>query len=37
MVTATIAGGSYLAGRYATTKLKEYQEKSTAERLAKEK
>ncbi|KAI8327964.1 Peroxin-3 [Chlamydoabsidia padenii] len=36
MVTATIAGGSYLAGRYATNKLKEYQEKSTAERLSKE-
>ncbi|KAI8099208.1 Peroxin-3 [Halteromyces radiatus] len=36
IVTATLAGGTYLAGRYATNKIKEYQEKSTSERLAKE-
>ncbi|ORX48835.1 hypothetical protein DM01DRAFT_1326094 [Hesseltinella vesiculosa] len=35
-VTATLAGGTYLAGRYASNKLKEFQEKSTSERLAKE-
>jgi peroxin-3 len=36
-ITATIAGGSYFAGKYATTKIRDIQEKTTAERLAKEK
>lgn len=37
LITATIAGGSYFAGKYATSKIKSISEKSTAERLAKEK
>ena len=37
LVTATVAGGTYLAGRYASNKLREFQEKSTSERMAKEK
>ncbi|KAI7905032.1 Peroxin-3 [Cokeromyces recurvatus] len=36
LITATIAGGGYLAGKYASNKLRDIQEKSTAERLAKE-
>ncbi|KAG2199668.1 hypothetical protein INT47_005193 [Mucor saturninus] len=36
LITATIAGGSYFAGKYATSKIKSISEKSTAERLAKE-
>ncbi|KAI8995000.1 Peroxin-3 [Pilobolus umbonatus] len=36
LVTATIAGGGYLAGKYATTKIMEIQERTTAERMAKE-
>ncbi|KAI9301327.1 Peroxin-3 [Cunninghamella echinulata] len=36
IVTATIAGGGYLAGKYATNKLREFQEKASSERLAKE-
>ncbi|CAO3597014.1 unnamed protein product [Absidia cylindrospora] len=35
MVTATIAGGSYLAGKYATNKLKEYQENQPTNALPK--
>ncbi|KAI8885386.1 Peroxin-3 [Backusella circina FSU 941] len=35
-ITATIAGGGYFAGKYATTKIRDIQEKATAERLAKE-
>lgn len=37
LVTATIVGGGYFAGKYATNKIRDIQEKSTAERLAKEK
>lgn len=37
LVTAAIAGGGYFAGKYATNKIKDIQEKSTADRLAKEK
>ncbi|KAI9470747.1 MAG: Peroxin-3 [Benjaminiella poitrasii] len=36
LITATIAGGGYLAGKYASNKLRDIQEKSTNERLAKE-
>ncbi|CAO3650991.1 unnamed protein product [Cunninghamella blakesleeana] len=36
IVTATIAGGGYFAGKYATNKLREFQEKASSERLAKE-
>ncbi|KAF1801920.1 Peroxin-3 [Mucor lusitanicus] len=36
LVTATIVGGGYFAGKYATNKIRDMQEKSTAERLAKE-
>lgn len=37
MVTAAIGGGSYLLGRYATEKLRDFQEKAMTERVAKEK
>lgn len=37
LITATIAGGSYFAGKYATSKIRNIQEKGAAERLAKEK
>lgn len=37
LITATIAGGGYFAGKYATTKIRDIQEKATADRLAKEK
>lgn len=37
LVTATIAGGGYFAGKYAANKIREMQEKSTSDRLAKEK
>lgn len=37
MVTAAIGGGSYLLGRYATEKLRDFQEKTMTERVAKEK
>lgn len=37
LVSATIAGGSYFAGKYATSKIRSIQEKATADRLAKEK
>ncbi|CDH57062.1 peroxin 3 [Lichtheimia corymbifera JMRC:FSU:9682] len=36
MVTAAIGGGSYLLGRYATEKLRDFQEKTMTERVAKE-
>ncbi|CDS05857.1 hypothetical protein LRAMOSA08385 [Lichtheimia ramosa] len=36
MVTAAIGGGSYLLGRYATEKLRDFQEKAMTERVAKE-
>lgn len=36
LITATIAGGGYFAGKYATNKIRDIQEKSTADRLAKE-
>ncbi|KAG0168457.1 peroxin [Apophysomyces sp. BC1034] len=36
IISATIAGGGYLAGRYAANKIRDIQEKATAERLAKE-
>ncbi|KAI9366566.1 Peroxin-3 [Pilaira anomala] len=36
LITATIAGGSYFAGKYATSKIRNIQEKTTADRLAKE-
>ncbi|EIE83189.1 hypothetical protein G6F46_003054 [Rhizopus delemar] len=35
-ISAAIAGGSYLAGKYAATKIRDIQEKATTERLAKE-
>ncbi|CAO3687847.1 unnamed protein product [Rhizopus microsporus] len=35
-ITTAIAGGSYLAGKYAATKIRDMQERATAERLAKE-
>lgn len=37
LITATIAGGTYFAGKYATTKIRDIQERTTADRLAKEK
>lgn len=37
LITATIAGGGYFAGKYATTKIREVQERATTDRLAKEK
>ncbi|KAI9244414.1 Peroxin-3 [Sporodiniella umbellata] len=36
MATAIIAGGGYLAGKYATNRIRDVQEKATSERLAKE-
>ncbi|KAI8146360.1 Peroxin-3 [Fennellomyces sp. T-0311] len=35
-ITAAIGGGSYLLGRYATSKLRDLQEKAMTERVAKE-
>ncbi|KAI8368180.1 Peroxin-3 [Radiomyces spectabilis] len=35
-ITATIAGGGYLAGRYATGKIRDLQEKASAERMSRE-
>lgn len=37
LITATIAGGSYFAGKYATNKIRDMQERATADRIAKEK
>lgn len=37
LITATIAGGGYFAGKYAAGKIRDLQEKAAAERLAKEK
>ncbi|KAF7722526.1 peroxin [Apophysomyces ossiformis] len=36
LVSATIAGGGYLAARYAAGKIRDIQERATSERLAKE-
>ncbi|KAI8341559.1 Peroxin-3 [Blakeslea trispora] len=36
LITATIAGGGYFAGKYAAGKIRDLQEKAAAERLAKE-
>ncbi|RCH84174.1 hypothetical protein CU098_000672, partial [Rhizopus stolonifer] len=35
-IISTLTGGIYLASNYAVSKLKDVQEKATAERLAKE-